>query len=1488
MKNISKISSVESVPRSFEPQAQRYNQAFNRPKNLLARLTGTLQGTVASAATRAEQRGVPTLVGKTSDILSNALGYAALILLFPYSTRANPEGGVVAPGYLATISTLGSVSTINQSSQNAFINWRSFDIGRGETTIFNQPSSSSVTWNQINDVNASQILGNLNANGFIVLQNQNGFYVGGSASISTHGLIMTTAHCPAPDLSSGGPWSFNIPPPTANIQNVAQIKNDGQINVAGGNSAFLIASDIVNNGTISAPGGKIGLYAGQTVLVSTSPDGRGLSARVTLPQGSVDNEGKLIADAGSIVAQAKTVNQNGLVQANSVQSVNGVIELLASDSLNLGANSVISAKGDSTGISSGGTVTLKSDNAYSDQLGSVIDISGGAQGGNGGMLEISAPQMDSIQSAINGQASPGYLNGLFTLDPYNILLTSASSDPNAAYGGTVVASDPPIGVGSTLTLDVTKFASTLSQINLQALNNITLGTLWTLGDSLTPAQLSMTAGNNITLNDGTGIQAGRNWNLSLTAGTALPSGSVPSSGNSGIYLNGSSFIQTQNGNINLWAAHEIQVGWSGSANRVGYANNGLGSITTKSGGNINVTAEYGDINTGSGLGGFVYNNGSTAPFYSIDSNLGGISTASGGNVSLMAGNNITSLPATVIAASDAGSGAFGSSPGNMTISAGANVYGHYVVVNGDGVITAGQNVGGAFDGSGAPAIALSLVKGGWTVNAPNGNINLEEVRNPNGVFNNTSVQINRRQSGPSPGNHYFDYDPLSYLDLNAGIGVFLSGTQAGVPRPNAPVPIIYPPSMEITAGSGGVKVSDNVIFFPSASGNLQITTTGGGNLSNDPNGPTQYPTLQMSDSSSSRWVSAATFGTTDHGVGMPLEINNPNPVLLNISGNIQNMQIIATKPTTINVAGNLINSSFSGENLYTTDITSINVVGQIINQPAYSFVYLDQAIQNLPTMYLPIGANSTWQSIFNYAVIPENIPSPASLLGTKPQNILGLLVNRSATFGINPGFVYDSKTLKLGFGGPMSSGLLNKLNSPLYFLVLQNGYPVVDNNASDHSLGRTYGQYEYDQVQGLPVSPLQSLYNASQSTTSPNNPLLGYQVGGPGSFNVSAGSIALGNSYGILSWGVGSTSVGIRFNNLVPVTTQGATINVTSAGDLSMLTSTIATLGGGDVNVNARNGTITLGSQDLLDNSARSPALGIFTAGKGDVNITALKNVDINTSRVATYDGGNINIVSLQGDVNAGSGGTGFVTIPVSYVNVFGLIGYSEVVFGSGILANTYVDPTQVTGSAIQPGNIAVTTPRGSIIASSGGILQEALNGNVSSGPSITLLAGTFPSGNSAGYSGNIDLQPSGVIGGTIIAKANGNINGLVISRQNSSVQAAQNFVGTVLAGGSANVSGGGSVSGTIIGVGGASVSGGSVTAEVLSQNASVNGGSSQSTLGSASASAASQSASNQSNNDNKKQFASNDTSEDDDKKKKGKPVLQRIKRVTVLLPKAS
>ena len=674
--------------------------------------------------------------------------------VFVEPSKSNPVGGTVSQG-TASFTSQGSHLTV-QSSDRAFINWQSFNIGHGETTSFVQPSSSSLVWNQIHDQNPSQILGNLNANGYVVLQNSSGFYIGGQASITAPGLLMTTAPFPMPDLYSGGAWTFHTPPPAARIINY------GQISVGNGGSVFLVAHDIENHGTIAAPGGEIGLYAGKQVLISERPDGRGLSATVTLPAGSVDNSGALIANAGTIAMQAQVVNQGGLVQANSIRQVNGVIELIASESVKLGPGSIIEAKGDTTGISTGGSVVIQSGGSFADQVTSTINVGGGTKGGNGGEVEISGRQMSAIRSSIAGHATPGFESGKLLIDPENILLTDHGD--SAPSSGTVAPNDPPsAGSLDTLTLDVNTInnliaQNSLSQVNLKATRDIELATVWSLPDSPDPkAGLTLQAGRNITVDDGAGIAAGKNWNLRMSAG-AQNMASRPAAGTDGIYLNGSAYLQTQNGNIDLWAADEVLIA-TGSSDMV--RENG---IRTLNGGNISVMAQYGDVNAGANPHGYARYK-SRAPFYPVSLTLGGISTASGGNVSISAGGDVVSyLPSNGSgseAAGDGGTGAFGQ-PGDVTITAGGSVFGHYVLADGVGKITAGLNAGGPDANNN---LALSLIKGHWSVSTPNGSIYLQEVRNPNGVFNDAG-------GFTSSAYHYFDYDPESSVNLAAGGAVF--------------------------------------------------------------------------------------------------------------------------------------------------------------------------------------------------------------------------------------------------------------------------------------------------------------------------------------------------------------------------------------------------------------------------------------------------------------------------------------------------------------------------------------------------------------------------------------------------------------------------------------------------------------------------------------------------------------------------------------------
>jgi filamentous hemagglutinin family protein len=1498
------------------------------------------------------------------------VGMGILLLVWGGNTlcvHANPTGGAVAQG-TATFNTSGSQFTINQTSASAFINWQSFNIGLGETTTFVQPSSTSVVWNHINDPNPSQILGALNANGYVILQNSSGFYVGGQAAISTHGLIMTTASTPALDLSSAGPWSFNLPPPTAKIVNYGQIK------IVGGGSAFLIANDIENNGTISAPGGKIGLYAGQKVLVSTSPDGRGLSAQVTIPQGIVDNEGNLIADAGSIALHAQVVNQDGLVQANSARNVNGTIELVAGDAVNLGANSVISAHGDTQGTSPGGSVIIKSDDSFSDQAGSTINISGGSQGGNGGSVEISAPSMAALHTQINGQAQPGSVGGTLFLDPDYIVLNqsgSGSINVNGSSGTSLVGDNP----GSTLYLDVgtsdygysdSAFIG-LSQITLQAKYDITLAadTAWNLSGSTgqSSGQLKLEAGGNIIFGDGAQLFDANNWSVSLQAGYDFVNNAVQN-GIGSIYigdfdgstpLDNSGSIQTAAGSISLTAGQDILVG-SGYVNTIG-------------GGSISVKALSGDVNTGTSLNGF--NFFSSAPYYTPfslkgpkggtqtinygKSSLGGIGTAGGGDVAITAGGDVISyLPTGSDSTSagnsyDAGAGAFGSQPGNVTISAGGSVYGHYVVVNGTGTITVGGDIGDV-----SQNVALSLVKGSWNLNAQ-GNIYLQEVRNPNGVFGGTT------RGGSGPGDHLFNYDPSASVSLTAGNGVYLTGQN--LPRPNGAVPLLMPPTLIIHAGSGGIVLQTPtavdssggkiraypgaITLFPSPDGDLQIYTTDGGWLmGGNANGTT--PELLMSDSAQTQWFIVSSgpqpFSDTDHG-SIPTELNNYNPVIINLTGSINsinNVPVLASmediilqtdKATQINVAGDMIGCSFYGENLHASDVTSITVGGQIYNAGSFNSVTLNggvpdllQLSQDLPSglTYLPLGTVNAWSTVLVLAVDPNSpylqISTTTSLLDYNSY-VNNARLTSSLDFNPSANFAYNPTTKTLTYIGPMSVTTEAALDKSELTLVLYrpDGTPDVTGPYLNPSTGKYYYQVVTATIPWVPTdsttsdNKIDDLYTASQGAPALGNVSGAYIVGGTGEFDVNAASISLGNSLGILSVGNGSIH-GLNYSSLIPYITSGATINVT-ADTLELPSSTIAALGGGDVNVTCTgeipnsagaNGvgvSMDLGSQDLVQfdaqiMSASLVGLGIYTSGGGNVKVTAYGTINVDSSRIATFNGGNVNVTSQTGDVNAGSGGA--IAIPVNVFSPYYSIPYNpfESVFANGIVADTLdqlPNGSQVPGPASLPGNITVTTPQGNIKASLGGILQEVLGGILSAGPTVTLTAGT-PAGNDWNssdpplYVGDVELGQSGVIGGTVNVKATGKVSGLLISQQNANVQAVQSFSGTILSGGTANLSAGGTVSGTIIGATGVNATGGGgVSASLLGQNVSVNGGAAQSTLGtSATATSTSQSAAGQASSDTQQQVASNDTNDDEKKNKKKSALVRSVGRVTVILPKAS
>ena len=88
------------------------------------------------------------------------------------------------------------MSTIVQTSQQALLNWQTFNIGKETNVTFDQTAGGSqaaqwIAFNKINDPSGvpSQILGSLNAVGQVYLINANGIIFGGSSQINLHTLV---------------------------------------------------------------------------------------------------------------------------------------------------------------------------------------------------------------------------------------------------------------------------------------------------------------------------------------------------------------------------------------------------------------------------------------------------------------------------------------------------------------------------------------------------------------------------------------------------------------------------------------------------------------------------------------------------------------------------------------------------------------------------------------------------------------------------------------------------------------------------------------------------------------------------------------------------------------------------------------------------------------------------------------------------------------------------------------------------------------------------------------------------------------------------------------------------------------------------------------------------------------------------------------------------------------------------------------------------
>jgi len=579
----------------------------------------------------------------------------SVMIAFGANVYALPVGGVVTDG-AAGISGTATSTTITQSSQNVAINWQSFNIGATEAVQFVQPNSSSVALNRVLGPDPSSIFGSLSANGKVFLVNPHGVLFARGAQVNVGGLVASTLNVTDGDFMAGRyRFAGNSTAAVLNQGTInadggsvallgANVGNDGVIvarlgtvALAAGNAITLdVAGDgllsvTVSQGAVDAlvqNGGLIHADGGQVLLTAMA--------------------------AGDLLQSA--VNNTGVIQARTIENHNGTIRLLGdmqSGTMNVGGTLDVSGTGagqtggnvtvtghhvglfgadiNASGDAGGGTVliggdyqgknpavanaaatymsadsTIAADAISNGKGGKVILWSdestraygsitarGGAQGGDGGLIETSAHWLDVAGIAIDASAPNGKA-GTWLLDPADITISAA------------VTAGIPVGPTAIYAPDTGVNTSNLNVTNLRT-------------------SLEAGTGTNVTITTtNTGVAgappSGRGDITIASALTWTPAGTATLTLNAAGDVNINAAVSTTRGSFEVCCGRDINVNALITANGV--------VATPNTGGNVLLSAGR-DVN--------IVRAAATIPL--PDLNLAGITTTSG-NIEICAANNI--------------------------------------------------------------------------------------------------------------------------------------------------------------------------------------------------------------------------------------------------------------------------------------------------------------------------------------------------------------------------------------------------------------------------------------------------------------------------------------------------------------------------------------------------------------------------------------------------------------------------------------------------------------------------------------------------------------------------------------------------------------------------------------------------------------------------------------------------------------------------------
>jgi filamentous hemagglutinin len=751
------------------------------------------------------------------------------------------------------------------------------------------------------------------------------------------------------------------------------------------------------------------------------------------------------------------------------------------------------------------------------------------------------------------------------------------------------------------------------------------------------------------------------------------------------------------------------------------------------------------------------NQRNTTWYARIDQFSQGVATFGGGDIRVSAGNDIRNLGVFTVANGRL-SGAPGTTPdaanlqvlggGDVTVRAGGDIGSAILMVDRGALDAQAAGDFGSARGNGAGSVLL-LGEASAKLGAA-GSIDLETIASSTAVRQASNTTTSNRNS------YFFRYGEGSRVDLlsyGGSVSLDNNATPWGTLALWEGLNPLLPNSLNAVAMGGDLNLRNGMVLLPAtyndlllaASGNLNLATAGGG-----------VAGIKIADSSPGLVPSALRPAANSNNVFW-VELANPNIVsgirahdadlnanrvvepvrLIAETGNVAvpsvgaNLPLVINSPQPVQVdaGGDISNLTIRSQHFSDSDLTRVRAGGDITFDTVFESDgvtpsgSIAEGIQTGGRGKLEVVAGGRIDLANSFGVVTRgNFDNPwldevgASILvqaGSAGFDGRTLWSSLRPVRGAAGEDSYDKVLLSVSgatsidalLAGPAGSTLATVRTEGRTLLaqrlaaidVAIIGFMRAGGAAPDAPDAQLLQAFD-----ALPAAAQQSFFASQQ-------PLM--------SALLNAGL----NYAGKLGDAIGSGETGYAPG----VALVGAAFPQTAEGNINLFFSQVKSEQGGDVNLFAPGGSINVGVAGAGASAASASRQGVFAIGEGEINAIAGEDFQLGPSRVFTLGGGDVQLWSTAGNIDAGRGSRTASATPPPQVRIRGdlvVLDISDSVSGSGI-------GTLKRSDEVRDADIRLFAPSGAIIAldaairSSGNLTigaQQVIGTSISVGGSLS------------------------------------------------------------------------------------------------------------------------------------------------------------------------